>query len=367
MFEGLFRGDMFDRPSTSSIPIPAQTHDSGGSSAKDANSWRIYRPALVVGDSRTGEMDKIDGPYYFFKLIQKMRNLRRPGCRPSVSKGRINVDAGGFSSFAAVDHRAHAKAKAKCFHLVDPTPCASAICSIPSPAPPMRRKWRCASNAACSASFPRSTIRRALLALTPVRRIQHAVMKDLGLPDDMFRFIIIRPASTAGKRCGCSGHRHRRCHPSTPTPGLWDYWSAISIRIFSSTAASRPRWREGGTGHRRVFGDRQGDGKKLAEAGAIVVTMARDKDQLDETVREFDAAGLKLHALTSPTSPTWSSRKSRPVSWPITAPSMSWSTTLASDPSRHRKQLPSVSPTSERTMQLNYFRFRSQSVGCCRQ
>ena len=35
--------------------------------------WRIYRPGLVVGDSRTGEMDKIDGPYYFFKLIQKMR------------------------------------------------------------------------------------------------------------------------------------------------------------------------------------------------------------------------------------------------------------------------------------------------------
>ena len=25
--------------------------------------WRVYRPAIVVGDSRTGEMDKIDGPY----------------------------------------------------------------------------------------------------------------------------------------------------------------------------------------------------------------------------------------------------------------------------------------------------------------
>ena len=28
--------------------------------------YRIYRPAVVVGDSRTGEMDKVDGPYYFF-------------------------------------------------------------------------------------------------------------------------------------------------------------------------------------------------------------------------------------------------------------------------------------------------------------
>ncbi len=33
--------------------------------------WRVYRPAIVVGDSRTGEMDKIDGPYYFFKAIQR--------------------------------------------------------------------------------------------------------------------------------------------------------------------------------------------------------------------------------------------------------------------------------------------------------
>src|SRR5207302_7642573 len=30
---------------------------------------RVYRPAAVVGDSHTGEMDKIDGPYYFLPLI----------------------------------------------------------------------------------------------------------------------------------------------------------------------------------------------------------------------------------------------------------------------------------------------------------
>ena len=36
--------------------------------------WRVYRPSVVVGDSRTGEMDKVDGPYYFFKLIQKIRH-----------------------------------------------------------------------------------------------------------------------------------------------------------------------------------------------------------------------------------------------------------------------------------------------------
>lgn len=30
---------------------------------------RIYRPGIIVGDSKTGEMDKVDGPYYFFRLF----------------------------------------------------------------------------------------------------------------------------------------------------------------------------------------------------------------------------------------------------------------------------------------------------------
>jgi hypothetical protein len=59
--------------------------------------WRIYRPASVVGDSRTGEMDKIDGPYYFFKIIQKLRKRaaavaahRRPRRRPHQHRaGRL--------------------------------------------------------------------------------------------------------------------------------------------------------------------------------------------------------------------------------------------------------------------------------------
>ena len=37
--------------------------------------WRVYRPAIVVGDSQTGEMDKVDGPYYFFKAIQRLRRV----------------------------------------------------------------------------------------------------------------------------------------------------------------------------------------------------------------------------------------------------------------------------------------------------
>lgn len=36
---------------------------------------RIYRPGIIVGDSKTGEMDKIDGPYYFFRLFSKLSEV----------------------------------------------------------------------------------------------------------------------------------------------------------------------------------------------------------------------------------------------------------------------------------------------------
>lgn len=37
---------------------------------------RIYRPGVIVGDSVTGVMDKIDGPYYFFRLFNQMRQWK---------------------------------------------------------------------------------------------------------------------------------------------------------------------------------------------------------------------------------------------------------------------------------------------------
>jgi thioester reductase-like protein len=65
--------------------------------SQSAVPWRIYRPSVVVGDSKTGEIDKIDGPYYFFKAIARTRHLIPewvplvgPGARPHQHRpGRL--------------------------------------------------------------------------------------------------------------------------------------------------------------------------------------------------------------------------------------------------------------------------------------
>src|SRR6185295_10418117 len=45
--------------------------------------WRVYRPAVVVGHSDTGAMDKVDGPYYFFPLLKRLRDTL-PGWLPLI-------------------------------------------------------------------------------------------------------------------------------------------------------------------------------------------------------------------------------------------------------------------------------------------
>ena len=74
MYEGVFREDMFEEAEGLDHPYFATKHESEKIARNETRMpWRVYRPGLVVGDSQTGEMDKIDGPYYFFNLIQKLR------------------------------------------------------------------------------------------------------------------------------------------------------------------------------------------------------------------------------------------------------------------------------------------------------
>ncbi|MFN9209554.1 MAG: SDR family oxidoreductase, partial [Betaproteobacteria bacterium] len=124
MYEGVFREDMFDEAEGLDHPYFATKHDSEKIVRKEfKGAWRVYRPGLVVGDSKTGEMDKIDGPYYFFKLIQRMRAMLPPWMPAvGIDGGRINLVPVDFV-VDAIDHIAHAKeGNGKAFHLVDPTP-----------------------------------------------------------------------------------------------------------------------------------------------------------------------------------------------------------------------------------------------------
>jgi len=298
MYEGVFREDMFEQAEGLDHPYFKTKHDSEGIVRAECKiPWRVYRPAIVVGDSRTGEMDKIDGPYYFFKLIQKLRRLL-PAWMPAIGieGGRINLVPVDFV-VDAVDHIAHLKGEdGRCFHLVDPRPRRVGdvlnIFARAGHAPQMSVRI----NAALLGFIPKY-MRKGLLALTPVRRVRNVLMKELGLPDDILSFVNY-PTRFDSRETERALKGTRIAVPPLEDYAwrLWDYWErhldpdlfidrSLSGRVKGQVVV--------------VTGASSGIGKavalRLAEAGAIVVTMARRKEVLEAAAAEFEAQGLKLH------------------------------------------------------------------------
>ena len=260
---------------------------------------------MVVGDSQTGEMDKIDGPYYFFKLIQRMRQILPPWM-PAVGLegGRINIVPVDFV-VDALDHISHAKIelKGQCFHLVDPVGYRVGdvldVFSKAAHAP----KMNLFVNAALLGFIPKS-VKKGLLALAPVRRVRNAVMKDLSLPEDMLTFVNYptrfdcRQTLAALKGSGVS------C-PKLPDYAwrLWDYWERhLDPDLFIDRSL------RGTVGGKVVLvtGGSSGIGLaaaiKFAEAGAITVICARDEIKLKEaeqTIREAAGQDAQVHSFSA--------------------------------------------------------------------
>ena len=291
LYEGVFREDMFEEAEGLEHPYFMTKHESEKIVRKECKvPWTVYRPALVVGDSTTGEMDKIDGPYYFFKLIQRMRQILPPWM-PSVGieGGRINIVPVDFV-VRCIDHLSHSKVelKGRCFHLVDPMGYRVGdvldIFSKAAHAP----KMNLFVNAALLGFIPKS-VKKGLMALAPVRRIRNAVMKDLGLPDDMLTFINFptrydrRELDAALKGSGIE------CPKLDDYAWrLWDYWERhLDPDLFIDRSL------KGTVGGKVVLvtGGSSGIGLaaaiKFAEAGAITVICARDADKLAEAVAEI--------------------------------------------------------------------------------
>jgi thioester reductase-like protein len=81
----------------------------------------ILRPGIIVGDSKTGEIDKFDGPYYLLVLIVSSPldvSLPLPG-RGSAPLNLVPID---FVIDAAAALARDPRAEGQTFHLTDPCP-----------------------------------------------------------------------------------------------------------------------------------------------------------------------------------------------------------------------------------------------------
>ncbi|MCB0876238.1 MAG: SDR family oxidoreductase [Solirubrobacterales bacterium] len=86
----------------------------------------IFRPAIVVGDSRTGETQKFDGPYYALRFIAATDARRMRVANIGRGSTPFNVVPVDFIVAAMVELGRTAEAVGQTVHLCDPEPLSSA-------------------------------------------------------------------------------------------------------------------------------------------------------------------------------------------------------------------------------------------------
>ena len=302
LYPGVFREDMFEEAEGLDDPYLRTKHESEGLvRAEKRIKWRIYRPGMVVGHSQTGEIDKIDGPYYFFPVIKRLRQLLPPWMPVlGLEGGRINLVPVDYVA-DALDHIAHKpRLDRKTFHLTDPEPMRVGevlnTFARAGHAPEMTMRID-----ARMFAFVPGSVRAAVGSLPPVRRLVAMLLRDFRIPRNVLKFITYptrfdnREAERALKGSGIEVPRLE-----SYAWRLWDYWERqLDPDLFiDRSLKGRVRGKVV-----LITGGSSGIGlataQKVAAAGAITLIVARGKEELFKARDAMVAAGGKVFAYTA--------------------------------------------------------------------
>ncbi len=292
-YRGVFTEDDFDV--AQELPTPYhQTKFEAEMLVRSAKGirFRIYRPAVVVGDSRTGEMDKIDGPYYFFGILSALAKLPRFTPMMLPDTGRTNIVPVDFvvdavATLMHVDGR-----DGQTFHLTAPTTIG------------LRGIYRGLASAAglppLVGSLPRAAATSLLQVTGRAKILRNMAATQLGIPGEILDVVDLAPTFT----CERTDEALRGTGIAVPefasyAPQLWRYWA-------ENLDPDRAR-RDDPEGplvgkHVIITGASSGIGRASAIAvaarGATVFALARNGEALDGLIAEIRATGGDAHAFT---------------------------------------------------------------------
>ena len=301
-YKGMFREDMFDEGQK----LPSSYHQTKFDSEKIAREessvpWRVYRPSVVIGHSKTGEMDKIDGPYYFFKALQKARHAL-PEWFPLVGLefGYTNIVPVDYVA-AAMDHIAHEPGlDGQAFHLM---------------ASKSQRSGEVLNTFAKAAHAPHMAIRidkrltdalpkgvgSLLLQLPALKGVRRSILADLGIPEEILGHLgFTAQFDTRDSERALAGTGIEVPPLDRYAARIWDYWERVldpdlyKDRSFEAAINGRTVV---------ITGASSGIGRaaamKIAKAGGIPILVARSMDKLEEAKAEIEAAGGTAYAYSA--------------------------------------------------------------------
>lgn len=289
---GRFTEDMFDEGQTLSSPYHRTKFEAEGIVRSESTiPWRVYRPAVIVGDSRTGEIDKVDGPYYLFESIRRMARLPRQMRLAVPDLGSTNIVPVDFVA-DALCHLVHAPGlDGQAFHLASPHP------------QPVTRVFNAFARAAGAPQVlevlprsvlePAAAIGRLIQQIPGVELARDIALDQLQLPPEVLPHVAF--ASTFDTRradAALQGTGIEVPELSSYAPALWRWWKENLHRD-----RARARRRGGRLAGRRVVitGASSGIGEatalQVAEAGGVPILVARRAEALDVVKREIERRG----------------------------------------------------------------------------
>jgi thioester reductase-like protein/short-subunit dehydrogenase involved in D-alanine esterification of teichoic acids len=253
---------------------------------------RIYRPAVVVGDSRTGEMDKVDGPYYFFGLLAKLAVLPRFTPMMLPDTGRTNVVPVDYVADALVALVHSPGRDGQTFHLTAPK-------SIG-----LKHIYRGVAREAglpdLRAALPGSMATPFLKATGRAKILRNMAVTQLGIPAEILDVVDLAPTFTSENTFeALRGSGIHVPEFSTYAPKLWRYWAEHldPDRARRNDPAGPLVGR-----HVIITGASSGIGRAtaiaVAERGACVFALARNAEALDDLVGEIRESGGSAYAFT---------------------------------------------------------------------
>ena len=288
--EGVFTEEMFDAGQRLVTPYH-RTKFEAEKIVREQHEvpWRVYRPAIVVGNSETGEMDKVDGPYYLFPAISRLAGLPDvPIFGPDL--GDTNVVPVDYVAKALLELVLKPGLDGRAFHLVNPAP--QSVVSV----------YNAFAKAAGAPTISVQLNERlskgivGLIKLTEhipgVTIARDAVLERLGIPPVLLETVEFRSvfSSTETRKALAGTVEVPRLEDYAPA--LWRYW-----REHLDPFRARKHGPRGELDGRRVIitGASSGIGRatalKVAAEGGIPLLVARRQHELEEVRDEIVAAG----------------------------------------------------------------------------
>ncbi|HNI70721.1 MAG TPA: SDR family oxidoreductase [Marmoricola sp.] len=272
--------------------------------------WRCYRPGIVVGNSQTGEMDRVTGPYHFFATLKFMRD-HLPNWTPllGLDFGDTNIVPVDYV-VQAIDYLAHQPdLDHQTFHLVNPEPQSlvdianslAAAARAPQFAIPLDRTRA----AKLPIGMLGRTLRPGYLVNQLLRQPLPSLMLDqslgrLGIPAEVINSAVLTPEIASRRTQAALAESNLRVPRFDEyAENIWTYWEEVlDDSITHNSAAIKAL-----SGRTVVVtGASSGIGfaaaAQIARCGATLILVARNQQKLDELAAAIRRFGGRAETYT---------------------------------------------------------------------